>query len=148
MCLTEKCSVVVRKLLRVVFSGIVRIFRFVFLLVVEDSMTIATPSYSITNDSLTLKIAPSFGARIIEFGISGRNALTESGPQTGSTFWPSPQSSWGWPPPPSIDSGTYICESSTDESLSLVSDPCRVTGIQVTKRFTVYKNGFRASYRM
>ena len=50
------------------------------------------------------------GARIVRFGLDDTNLLT--GPDVdmlnyGSTFWPSPQERWGWPPVPELDSEAY-----------------------------------------
>jgi hypothetical protein len=50
------------------------------------------------------------GARITRFGLDDTNLLT--GPEVdmlnyGSTFWPSPQERWGWPPVPELDSEPY-----------------------------------------
>ena len=50
------------------------------------------------------------GARITRFGLGDANLLT--GPEIdmvnyGSTFWPSPQERWGWPPVPELDSEAY-----------------------------------------
>jgi len=51
------------------------------------------------------------GARITRFGLDDANLLT--GPEVdmlnyGSTFWPSPQERWGWPPVPELDSEAYV----------------------------------------
>lgn len=57
------------------------------------------------------------GARIIEFSLSGNNAILSQAAATalgasefGATFWPSPQNGtggWGWPPIAAIDTGAY-----------------------------------------
>ena len=57
------------------------------------------------------------GARIIEFSLSGANAILSQAAATavgamefGATFWPSPQNGdggWGWPPIVAIDTGAY-----------------------------------------
>lgn len=57
------------------------------------------------------------GARIIEFSLSGTNAILSQAAaagvgaaEFGATFWPSPQNGaggWGWPPIPAIDTGAY-----------------------------------------
>ena len=57
------------------------------------------------------------GARIIEFSLSGVNAILSQAAATalgasefGSTFWPSPQNGdggWGWPPIATIDTDPY-----------------------------------------
>src|SRR5262245_19920701 len=60
--------------------------------------------------SLYFEVDPAQGARISAFRLEGSELLT--GPAVnavnwGSTFWTSPQSDWGWPPPTAIDSEAY-----------------------------------------
>src|SRR5262245_38210941 len=46
------------------------------------------------------------GGRIVEFSLDGRSVVLpreESPVAYGSSFWPSPQSAWQWPPPPELD---------------------------------------------
>lgn len=46
------------------------------------------------------------GGRIVEFSLDGNSALAtrdDSPLAYGNSFWPSPQSDWGWPPPPELD---------------------------------------------
>jgi hypothetical protein len=53
-----------------------------------------------------LVIDPEDGGRTIELSFEGRNALIEKhdSPQAyGSSFWPSPQRDWDWPPPVELD---------------------------------------------
>jgi hypothetical protein len=50
------------------------------------------------------------GARIVEFSLSGNNILltqAAGAAEFGATFWPSPQTLWGWPPIATIDTGAY-----------------------------------------
>ena len=58
----------------------------------------------------TLTVDPSVGGRITSYRLGRDEVLT--GPEVnptnwGSTFWPSPQSAWGWPPPTEIDTDPY-----------------------------------------
>jgi len=67
------------------------------------------------------------GARITRFGLDDANLLT--GPEVdmlnyGSTFWPSPQERWGWPPVPELDSEAY----------EFVEAPAGVSGFQFESR--------------
>ncbi len=77
--------------------------------------------------------------RVIRFALAGRNILTEAqGPTDnnwGSTFWPSPQSDWNWPPPAELDPGPYQPKV-TAGVLSLASPVSPGLGLAVTKRFT------------
>lgn len=55
---------------------------------------------------LGLEVDAVDGGRIVDFSLSGRNILatmTESPLAYGSSFWPSPQKDWDWPPPPELD---------------------------------------------
>jgi hypothetical protein len=78
------------------------------------------------------------GGRIVTFALSGRNILT--GPAVdpanfGSTFWPSPQSDWNWPPLPEIDSAPYA--SSLDGGvLSLSSATAAGLDLAMKKKFS------------
>ena len=47
------------------------------------------------------------------FASAARNLLSEPAADAGnygSTFWPSPQTAWGWPPLAEIDHGPYRAE--------------------------------------
>ena len=58
----------------------------------------------------SMNIDASLGGRITSFLIDGRNFLTDNkidSSNWGSTFWPSPQSDWNWPPPAAIDNEPY-----------------------------------------
>ena len=87
------------------------------------------------------------GARIIEFSFKGKNALTTKGPQIGSTFWPSPQHSWGWPPPPALDSQPYEA-SAVEDGWVFTSQVCPLTHLVLSKSIRPSAKGFRVEYRM
>jgi len=77
------------------------------------------------------------GGRIVTFAVAGHNVLT--GPAVdaanfGSTFWSSPQSDWGWPPPPEIDSAPYAA-SLDGAVLSLSGATAAGLGLVVEKKF-------------
>lgn len=92
-----------------------------------------------------LVISPN-GGRITHFFHEGRNVLLDSGIQTGSTFWPSPQSLWKWPPPASIDEAPYDLIEHSDQRLSLRSPCDEVLGVQVTKSVAPIQHGFTVTY--
>ncbi len=102
----------------------------------EPVITVSQTGSLITlaRDSLKMVVDADKGARIVEFSLDGVNALVEDGANTGSTFWPSPQSVWSWPPPEEIDSGVYSVEL-TDNTARLISEAA--LGIVVTKTFVV-----------
>jgi hypothetical protein len=80
-----------------------------------------------------LVVAGKRGARVIELSIDGINLLDPSG---GSTFWPSPQQAYTWPPPPEIDSSAYVAHADAT-SLTLTSAVAKSLGLSVEKRFSV-----------
>ena len=81
-----------------------------------------------------VSIAPDFGGHITAFSLGGRNCLVTDAAEVGSTFWPSPQSSWGWPPPFILDKGRYHVEHSDDQKIAVASDVCSITAFSVSKR--------------
>jgi len=78
-------------------------------------------------------VAAARGATITELSIDGVNLIDPTG---GSTFWPSPQQAYTWPPPPELDTKAYSAESDST-SLSLSSSVAKTLGLSVHKRFTV-----------
>jgi hypothetical protein len=102
--------------------------------------------YVFRAQELELEVNPSLGGRITRFSLGGENILT--GPEVvargegslpnmyGSTFWTSPQTTWGWPPETELDSEPL--ESSLDGAvLSLLSQAGAITGYGVLKRFAL-----------
>ena len=87
------------------------------------------------------------GGHVIEYSINGRNALATGKPEIGSTFWPSPQSAWGWPPPYILDKAPYSVVKREGEIL-LESAVCQQTGLQLVKHFRLHKGRMVATYTM
>jgi hypothetical protein len=90
-----------------------------------------------------LTIDASVGARVIELSLSGQNVLTPASlhPESyGSTFWTSPQSAWGWPPPAEIDTDPYRATMYRDRVV-FEGAPSRALGIAVTKSFRMSDEG-------
>jgi hypothetical protein len=88
------------------------------------------------------EVDASRGARVTRFSLGNDNILT--GPEVnplnfGSTFWTSPQSQWGWPPPVELDSEPYAARVANDDagtvSFSGRADPH--LGIAAIKTFSV-----------
>ncbi len=94
-----------------------------------------------------VKVDADLGAHIVEFSIDGRNSLVSQAPEIGSTFWPSPQSAWGWPPPHTLDKAAYRVEQEA-VGLLLSSQNCATTGLQVGKRFELQGGVLRVTYCM
>src|SRR6185369_14206993 len=88
-------------------------------------------------DDVRVEIDAATGARVIALRLGGRELL--SGPAAdagnyGSTFWPAPQSAWGWPPVPEIDHGPYRAE--VEPAAIVMRGAISPTlGVAVEKRF-------------
>jgi hypothetical protein len=96
--------------------------------------------YVLEFGSTHFAVDPRVGGRVVSLRCSGTELLT--GPVVdpgnyGSTFWPSPQSSWDWPPIAEIDSAPYAA-AIAGESLRLTSSVARRNGLVlgVTKTFS------------
>ena len=97
-------------------------------------------NWSFTFGRYRLVVAGARGARVVEFSIDGNNLIDATG---GSTFWPSPQQAYTWPPPAEIDSAAYKAQADVT-SLDLTSSVATLTGaasttykLSVHKRFSV-----------
>lgn len=93
--------------------------------------------YAIELGDMVFEVDPQVGARITRFAWAGKNLLTGSDVDSlnwGSTFWPSPQARWNWPPVPEIDSQPYTAKLDGD-ALVLVGQAGDRAKVRVTKRF-------------
>jgi hypothetical protein len=80
---------------------------------------------------LAIEVDAVDGGRIVEFSLGGRSVVvpkSESAQAYGSSFWPSPQKDWDWPPPAeldalpwsvSIEGAVLVLESRTNHELGL-----------------------------
>jgi hypothetical protein len=100
-------------------------------------------NWSFTFGRYRLVVDGAHGARVTEFSIDGNNLIDATG---GSTFWPSPQQAYTWPPPVEIDSAAYQAQADKT-SLGLTSTVATLTGsgattlkLSVHKRFWVNAN--------
>src|SRR5262245_4012428 len=87
-------------------------------------------------DDVRVEIDAAIGARVIALRLGGRNLLSERTADAGnfgSTFWPSPQSAWGWPPLAEIDHAPYQVEVEP-AAIAMRSAISPVLGIAVEKR--------------
>jgi hypothetical protein len=67
-------------------------------------------TYSFQVANLTFEVDAKTGGRISAFKIGGKDFLSGKNinpDNWGSTFWPSPQSAWGWPPMAELDNLEY-----------------------------------------
>jgi hypothetical protein len=97
-------------------------------------------TYELNFGETVFEVDPAVGARIVTFSLGGQNVLNTTHENYGSTFWPSPQSGWGWPPPAEIDSGAYAPSVASD-ILTLTGTANADVGISVTKNFSASTNG-------
>jgi hypothetical protein len=89
-------------------------------------------------DDVYFEVDPRVGGRVTSFRLGSVDIL--AGPDVdahnyGSTFWTSPQSDWGWPPPGEVDRDPYEVSFEGD-TLVLTGPPHHALGIRVTKRFS------------
>jgi hypothetical protein len=88
-------------------------------------------NYVIEFGHFAAEIDPADGGRIVSFSIDGQSvvlARDDSPDAYGSSFWPSPQSDWVWPPPVALDKAEWkvsvvgaslLLASGTDAKLGL-----------------------------
>ncbi|NEQ51640.1 MAG: DUF4380 domain-containing protein [Leptolyngbya sp. SIO3F4] len=96
-------------------------------------------NYVLQVGNLQFEVDPKHGAKVIAFRLDDDNILTKpsADPQNyGSTFWPSPQSNWEWPPITEIDSDPYTVNGD-DLPLVMTSETSSEFGLQIAKKFSV-----------
>jgi hypothetical protein len=93
---------------------------------------------SLKNGPINFTIDTQHGGRIVNFSYNNKEILTkeiEGFDFHGSTFWPSPQSDWGWPPYQTLDSDPYEIIDKSDDQLYIQSKIEPKSKIQVKKYF-------------
>ena len=79
---------------------------------------------TLTRDSISLTIDPSYGARLTSLKYGDRELLNvvrdSMGFTYGSTAWPSPQADWNWPPPAALDREPYTVQKVEEHSILLM----------------------------
>ncbi|WP_019604602.1 DUF4380 domain-containing protein [Teredinibacter turnerae] len=110
-----------------------------------DSNQRRVQTFSMKTGACTLIVSEN-GGRITHFSANEKNILVDAGIQTGSTFWPSPQSLWQWPPPAELDDAPYELVEHSSQRICLRSPVEPQLGIQVTKVFSPIANGFNVAY--
>jgi hypothetical protein len=117
-----------------------------------------------SNGLVTLATVPVIGARVMQYDLADWPTLYVAADLLGQTHvpargglyqyggfknWPSPQSKWNWPPPPTLDYGTYSAETAaeTPDSVALlVSSPVEqwlAPNIRFERRATLYRGTTR-----
>jgi len=126
--------------------------------------TLVTPinrsatSYVLEFGDTYFEVNPMLGARVINVHLKGGQNLLGAGKDAdnmGSTFWPSPQSAWTWPPTDTsasignINNAPYT-PSNDDTSMTLVGMAASSLGVSVTKKFEadLAKEAIVATYTM
>lgn len=102
----------------------------------------STSSYVLEFGDTYFEVNPMKGARVTNVHLSGGTNLLGAGMDAdnmGSTFWPSPQANWTWPPTGSssisnINDQPYTA-SNDDTSMTFVGTSASVVGLSVTKKF-------------
>lgn len=95
-------------------------------------------TWTVKTSFAELKADPFAGGRIVSIVLNGKNFLIESDinkDNWGSTFWPSPQSQWGWPPSEILDKNSYSFEVEGN-SLKMASKEDKKVGYQFSKEIT------------
>ena len=117
----------------------------------HEGSTTTMKNYTVISGNTSLTVQPDAGARIVSFKTGRYEFLTGKeihADNYGSTFWPSPQTLWNWPPPRVLDSDPYTLENGNG-LLRMVSGKDPQTGLQFTKEFTSAQNGkIRITYSM
>jgi hypothetical protein len=141
-------------------NGILKGFIFGFVLMVITSCNPANSGktvwenqngfYRTTFNDLTFVVDANLSGRITSFQYNSSEILGQPDlhpDMFGSTFWPAPQSKWGWPPYPVLDVEPYSAKVSED-TLAMVSQKCPQSGLQFVKKFIPEpaKNRVRIEY--
>ncbi len=97
--------------------------------------------YAFQYKGMYFEVDPLTGGRISAFNLHGKESLfldtTKRNNNWGATFWPAPQSKWGWPPSDTLDSKPYKAEV-VGTSLVVNSLPTHATPrCAFTKTFSV-----------
>jgi hypothetical protein len=98
--------------------------------------------YNFIAGNTTFAVDSTKAGRIVTYALAGHNIVTTTASDAtnyGSTFWPSPQSAWNWPPPWELDPGPYTGSTGAGV-LSLTSTTSATLGLAITKAFTVDSN--------
>ncbi len=96
------------------------------------------------NKSTELLVEPSNGGRIAQLKINEIPVLFEKEETSdvyGSTWWPSPQNKWNWPPPSVINNGAYSVLELSNKRAILQSGVCEASLIQIEKIYELKDSG-------
>ncbi len=105
--------------------------------------------YEIKAGNSTMKVSAN-GGRILSYKMGAIELITseQQHENFGSTLWTAPQSNWGWPPYPVLDSDEYQVEKLGD-TLKMMSAADDKSGLQFEKRwFPLGKNAIQIEYKI
>lgn len=112
---------------------------------VQVTTSDSTRRMSIEKKSLFIEVSPEQGGRISSLKLNGQEVLSleDIHPTNwGSTFWVSPQSKWGWPPPVAFDSLPYAATKTEDDKIILQGAiDKQKTGTSISKTISMDDNG-------
>lgn len=106
--------------------------------------------YTMSYGPLTATVDAGYGGRLTRFAYGHHQILTGREIDTlnfGSTFFPSPQSTWGWPPSAPLDRQPYTVLEA-DSLLHIISGKDEALGIKIGKKFSIDRadTSLRISY--
>jgi hypothetical protein len=102
-------------------------------------MTRTPETLALVSGDIVFEVDPAAGGRVTSFRLAGREALLAPDVDEnnyGSTLWTSPQSDWGWPPPPEFDQVAYAA-TRAEETITLVGPSVTTLRVRLEKRFSL-----------
>jgi hypothetical protein len=111
--------------------------------------TLVGGRYRLIDGPRAVEVDPADGGRMTELSLSGENVLLARGAAAshGSSFWPSPQRDWDWPPPAELDSLPWRAEL-RDGALRLESEVSPKLELSATELVTAAPHGVRIEHRL
>jgi hypothetical protein len=126
----------------------------------------------VKNNIITLAAAPKLGGRVMQYDLGSHPSIFVNQAMINKTITdgdtmvggfrqlPSPQSDFGWPPPPTLDFGKYLCTVKTataDSCVIYLESPIETStdsiyakhkGLQYKRTVTLYKASSRVKVEM
>jgi hypothetical protein len=95
--------------------------------------------YTFQYSNIEVVVNSNNGGRIISLKVDGKELLVTrelDRMSYGSTFWPSPQADWNWPPPSALDSKPYEAKINGN-ILEMTSNKDERLGLQLVKKISI-----------
>ncbi len=116
---------------------------------------LVSTKYTLTMGNMSFQATAKNSGRIQSVKHSGTEVLhqdTGSATSYGSTFWPSPQAVWNWPPPAAIDANAFTASIDPDSTISFYNSGAvdATTKIRVHKTYwaNIADSSFNMRYTM